>query len=186
MHVVYVYMCSVCVWYVCVWKWCAKICLRKTRRAVVNFFYSSPTLECQNVVGCFILLGGPSPSSQINHTRCLIVIYKSPALAWFVSCQLFLNYPQLPFASGLFPFLLYILLSLLTLWLAGWLDPDVLPPLLVLSCSFFLSSQIPPTYSLRLPAPPILSPASLLAVQRFISPSGILDKESQLHRVKQT
>lgn len=112
---------------------------------------------------------GPPPSSQISHTQRLILSYKCLALAWIVSCQLFLYYPRLPFASVLSPFLLYILLLIL---LQGRLSSWSLTS----SSPCFSSSLVILLYSL----PACLSyPCScLLVVQIFIRTSGVLHRQS--------
>ena len=74
---------------------------------------------CYVLFYSFGFLRGLPPSSQINHTQRLILSYECLALAWLVSCQLFLNYPvyllPLDFYLSLFFVYLYLLLSL---WLA--------------------------------------------------------------------
>lgn len=102
----------------------------------------------------FWLLRGPPPSFQINHTWGLILSYECPALAWLVSCQLFLlKLFQLPFTSGLSSFPIFVHFSfLLTPWVAA---PHVLLSLFSL-------------YSVCLTAPPILACTSLLAVRLLI------------------
>lgn len=89
-----------------------------------------------DAAGCFThlaFLRGLPPSSQIRHTQRLV-----PRLG-FVSCQLFLNYPDyhLPpvFFLSLF---LYIFISFsMTCCVAGWLAPDI--HLSLFSCSSFSS-----------------------------------------------
>lgn len=63
--------------------------------------------------------GGPATSSQMNHTRRLILIYKRPALACHVSCPLFLIYIFLSTLWSLcFPGSLTSVNLILTPWIA--------------------------------------------------------------------
>lgn len=76
------------------------------------------------------------------------------------------------FGLWLFPFLLCILLSLM---LCDWLVTEPLCPLLLVPSLFQISPSIYTPFCL--PAPPILSPASLLAVQFLIRSPGVLDRQ---------
>lgn len=96
----------------------------------------------------------------------LILNYECLALAWLVSSQLFLNYPIYLLPLGFFPFLTSVIL--LSLLFCGWLCDWVAG--FFLSCSFIFLSPVFSLYSLCMPAPPILSPVWLLAIQLFIRP----------------
>lgn len=72
MHVVCVYVCGMCVFGSGVQRYA----LEKQGELLLNFFfYSSPMLECQNVVGCFILLGGGGVTQLPNKSDMLSYCY---------------------------------------------------------------------------------------------------------------
>ena len=67
----------------------------------------------------------------------------------------------------------------MTGWVAGpWHPPLLLFLLLPLPLSQAQISISPPIYSFCLAAPPILSPALLLAIQFFIRQPGVLGRQS--------
>ena len=149
-------------------------------------FTLAPRWNAKMLLVVFYSLGGPLPSYQINHTQRLIISYKSPALAWLVSSQLFLNYSIYLLPPGFYLSLfLYTFSFLLVPSLAGWLAPGVLLSLFLLLdlflSRFFLLFILPawqPYLSFLLPRSWPFS--SVLDHQVFET-----GKESQLHRVKQ-
>ena len=109
-------------------------------------------------------------SSQINHTLRFILSYECLALAWLVSCQLFLSYPNHPLPLGFYLslFLDIFLSFLLCDWVPDlWCSPFLVRLFLVL----FILPACWPRLSLLLPhyRPfiSLLGPASVLDRQRI-------------------
>ena len=129
----------------------------------------------------FTLLGGPPPSSQINLTWRLILSYECLALACLVCMPAFLNLSI--FGLGAFTFLYFsisFLFFLLRAWLCSWMTG-----LWSLPLSFLVSRSLFPRVLLIIILfsfwPHLfLSSASLLAVQLFIRPLGVLVRHSNI------
>ena len=131
-------------------------------------------------------MGRPPPSSQMNHTRSLILIYKQ-ALAWPCLARFPYLIPVSPLASMFFPFSRFFKSSSSSWTAVTWMAaPDVLlllglllrapsPSLLLL----YILSACQPCLSFLLPC---YWPFSSLLDQ-----SGVLGRQSkQIYRVKQT
>ena len=117
-----------------------------------------------------LFFGVPSTSCQVNYTESYIFL-------WMPSLSLFCYYPaclNLNYHNYLLPWGFYIsITSVILLSHYSWVNGPWCLPLHFL-LFFILYSLF--KYSLYLPAPSILSPPLLLAIQPFIRPSDVLDR----------
>ena len=128
----------------------------------------------------FCFLGGPPPSSQINHIRRLILSCECLALAWLVSNKAFLPlYCPTTFCLWAFIFFYFGIPFFppysMTDWVVWWRAPGVF--LSLFSCSSFSSFLLLSILSAWQPRLSLLLPRYWQFIS-FLGPSGVLDRNS--------